>query len=217
MEQNKTKKISLLTGIIIFVIGIILIVFNKSITGHSIIVIGGILFLITGIINTILFSSHRYKPNEPKNNNEPLMNIIMSWFVSIASIILGVCMLIFTDTFSKMIPVIFAILIFFGAVILALSMLVGIRKILKVPGWTWIFPCSIVITGIITLFEEASINDPLIMILTGIAMTLFGIGSFIEGILVAGANRGVKQHEQVGVKVEVKQHNANTKSTSETK
>ena len=192
-ETSNSKQISLVAGIVIFAIGLILIIINKSITGHLIMIIAGALFLLTGIINIILFSTHR-KPGEetPKSG----YSIFMSWFMSIAAIILGLCMLIFTDSFNAMVPVIFAILIFFGAVILSLSMLVGVRKVLKVPGWTWIFPVAMVALGIVTLLQQATVNDPLIMIFTGAAMIIFGVGAAIVGILVDGARKGIEKQTQ---------------------
>ena len=204
MEQNKTKKVSLIAGVLIFAIGLVLILCNKSITGEGVIVLAGVLFLLTGIVNVILYSTHKSEPGEKQI---PTYSVFLGWLMSIAAIILGVCMLIFTKTFGTMIPVIFGILIFFGAVVLSLTMLRGVRKVLKVPGWTWIFPIAMVGLGVATILQEANANDPLIMILTGVSMILFGLGAGVVGILVSGATKGVKRQieESAATKTEKKE------------
>ncbi|MCH5220443.1 MAG: DUF308 domain-containing protein [Muribaculaceae bacterium] len=187
--ENNSKTYSLLTGVLIFVIGIVLIICNKSITGKGFIVLAGILFLLTGVINIVLYLTHRKSDGHRVFTG---MSLAMSWLVSIAAIILGLCMLVFEDVFSSMIPFIFGLLIFFGAVMLIINMLFGVRKVVKTPGWMWLFPFVIAVLGAVTITRQPNVSDPLIMILTGVSMIVFGLGAIVLGALVSGARRKIE-------------------------
>lgn len=180
------KRSSLLAGVLILAIGIILIVCNKMISGSGIIVLAGILFILTGIINLIVFVTRKTADGLPINSG---FNLFIGWLVSIAAIILGICMLVFTPTFTALVPYIFGILIFFGALVLAYAFIFGVRKQFKIPGWLWIFPLAILILGIVVITRSHIGNDSLIMILSGSAMITFGFGAVIVSALLAGARR----------------------------
>ena len=185
-ENGKSKTISLLTGILILAIGIILIICNKMITGRGIVVLAGILFLLTGIINLVLYITRK---NPDGEHTHTAASRFLGWLVSIAAIILGLCMLVFIDTFNQMIPFIFGLLIFFGALILIITYIFNVRKIVSIPVWCWLFPIVMVVLGIITITQKADVSDPLIMILTGSSMIIFGFAGTILGALVSGAKR----------------------------
>lgn len=182
-NQLKSRTASLLTGILILAIGVILIICNKLITGHGIIVVAGILFLLTGIINIVLYVTRKDGEGKKINRGFPLF---FGWIVSVAAIILGLCMLVFNSTFAGMIPFIFGLLIFFGAALLILTMSVGVRKVVKLPLWLWIFPVAMIIIGIITITRNAVKDDPTIMILTGVSMLIFGLTGMIVGAMLEG-------------------------------
>lgn len=193
ISKPQDKKASVLTGILILVIGVVLIVCNKMITGAGVVVLAGILFLITGIVNIIMYVTRKDENGEKINKG---FSLFMGWLVSIAAMILGICMLVFINTFSAMIPFIFGLLIFFGAVMLVFSFVFGVRKIVNVPGWLWIIPLVMVILGIITMTRKADVQDDLIMILTGSSMILFGFAGVLMGVLVSGARRQAEKDER---------------------
>ena len=185
-EKTGNKTISLLIGVLILAAGVILIICNKMITGRLFVVLAGVLFIVTGIVNLILYVTRRNPDGTPVHRGFALF---FGWLVSIASIILGLCMLVFTETFGKMVPFIFAILIFFGALMLVFSFLFGLRKVIRIPAWTWLFPVAMTILGIITICQEPDTNDPLIMIMTGSSMILFGLAALLTGALASGARK----------------------------
>ena len=191
-KGNSNTK-SLLTGMLILAVGIVLIICNKMITGRGVVVLAGILFLITGIINLILYVTRK---DENGQNINKGFSLFFGWLVSIAAMILGICMLVFTTTFNAMIPFIFGLLIFFGAIMLAFTFVFHVRKIVNVPGWLWIAPLAMIVLGIITLTRKPEIADPLIMILTGVSMVIFGVTGALLGILVTGATRRRVQIEE---------------------
>lgn len=186
--DKSTSTTSLLTGILIFVIGAVLIICNKMVTGHGVIVLAGILFLITGVINLVLYVTRRTADGQRLNTG---LSHVLGWLVSVAAIILGLSMLFFETTFNSLIPFIFGVLVFFGALMLIINMLFGVRKLIKVPVWMWLFPFVIVVLGVIVITRRATVDDSLIMILTGASMLLFGLGAVVLGAMVSGAKRSV--------------------------
>lgn len=185
-NQQKNRTVPLLTGILILVIGLILIICNKSITGAGVVTLAGILFLLTGVINLVIFVTRKDHDGNRVNTGGAAF---FGWFVSIAAIILGLCMLVFVDTFNSIIPFIFAILVFFGAVTLAYTFIFGLKRVIKIPGWLWIFPLAMIVLGIVIITRDSVKADSLIMILTGAAMEVFGLGCLFTGALVSGARR----------------------------
>lgn len=193
MDSNKTQKqktISLLTGILILAVGVILIICNKMITGQGVVVLAGILFMLTGIVNIVLYVTRRNAEGKHVNS---VLSMIFGWLVSIAAIILGICMLCYEETFRSLIPFIFGLLIFFGAVTIAVSFIVGLRKAMKIPDWIWLSPVVMVILGVITLLQDSTLNEPLVMILTGSSLIVFGLTAVIVCGLVADARRKAKK------------------------
>lgn len=189
-EQKKSKVASLLTGALILAIGIVLIICNKLITGRGVVILAGILFLITGIVNLIVYVTRKDKDGNPINKG---MAMFFGWLVSIAAMVLGICMLVFISTFNALIPFIFGLLIFFGAIMLAATFIFTVGKIVRVPGWLWVAPAVMIILGIVTLTREAGTDDPLIMILTGVSMILFGFTGIILGVIVSTVKRQQKK------------------------
>lgn len=194
MQQNVTQKnraLSILTGILILAIGVILIICNKLITGRGVVVVAGILFLITGIINVVMYVTRRDDNGRHINRG---LSLFMGWLVSVGAMILGICMLVFISTFIVMVPFIFGLLIFFGAVMLAFTYVFNVRKVLRVPGWLWFGPVIMVILGIITITRKADVSDPLIMILTGVSMIIFGLSGLILSAIVKSVVKSQKEH-----------------------
>ena len=201
----KTSK-SLLTGILVLLIGVVLIICHKMITGQGIIVLAGILFLLTGVINLMLYVHQGNKTDEEKDTKDDKKTaeksrprgiaLVFGWLVSLAAIILGLCMLVFNGTFTQMIPFIFGLLAFFGAVMLAFIMGISLRKLIKLPGWMWLFPGVMAVLAIIVVAQNTPASDPLIMLLTGISLILFGLDAIILGIVSAHAHRVAERAER---------------------
>lgn len=186
--MNSSK--SLFSGIIVLAIGIILILCNTKITGAGIIILAGILFLLTGLINLFVFVTKKDKDGNPANKG---MSLIFGWFVSLAAMILGLCMLVFNSTFGEMIPFIFGLLVFFGAIMQSYIIMFDVRKIINMPAWVWVFPTAMAILAIVIATRTAVTDDSLIMILTGVAMILFGLSSVVLSIMTAPARHEIKE------------------------
>ena len=111
-----------------------------------------------------------------------------SWLTSAAAVILGVCMLIFQDTFIPLVPVMFGILVAFSALYQFYILAIGARPVL-LPGWLYIIPIALVGGAVYIFLQRPDIHDPKIMLATGISLVVFGAGSLIEGILLGNEHR----------------------------
>lgn len=183
---------SLLSGILILAIGIVLIISRNLITGSGIVTVAGLLFLVTGIINLVLYVTQKDEDGRRRTRG---IALVFGWLVSIATIILGVCMLFFNSTFNGMIAIIFALIVFFGALMQLYAILFGVRRVRTIPGWVYLFPAAmIVFTFIIAGQKTGSGQDSTVMTLTGVSMLIFGIGSIFIGALVGTGRRAMEQN-----------------------
>lgn len=189
MKDNPTPhvaKVPLLTGVLALAIGIVLIICNKMITGKGIVVLAGILFLLTGIVNLMLYVTRRTPDGERVNGG---VAFFFGWLVSIAAMILGLCMLVFIPTFTALIPFIFGVLIIFGALMIVITFMFSLRKVIVMPGWLWIFPLAMLVLGIIIMSQKATVSDSLIMILTGSSLIIFGLAAIFTATVISTARR----------------------------
>lgn len=177
---------ALLTGLTTLAIGIVLIICNSLITSAGIVTVAGLLFLVIGVINLILYVTQKDEEGKKRTRG---MALVLGWSVSISSIILGLCMLIFNDTFKEMIPLIFALLVFFGAAMSTLGLWFIVRKVTKLPAAVWVLPGIMLVMAIIVAVQDADSDDHIIMILTGVSLILFAIQSFVLSTVTAKANR----------------------------
>ncbi|MDE6397385.1 MAG: DUF308 domain-containing protein [Muribaculaceae bacterium] len=189
---------SLLTGILILAIGVILIICRSQITGSGIVTVAGILFLVTGIVNLILYVTQKDSEGRKRTRG---VAALFGWLVSIATIILGLCMLIFNSTFNSMIAFLFGVLVAFGALMLLYAIVFGIRRVMKTPVWTFIFPLAMagLAAGIFPQKTGAG-EDATVMLLTGISLIVFGVAGIVFGSLIASGNAAIKHEAAVDKK-----------------
>ena len=177
---------TLLTGLIILAAGIIMLIAHNDIKSGGIVTTAGILFLISGIINTVLYLSAKNEDGRRRNRGA---SRFFGTVVSIASIVLGLSMFIFNSTFIKLIPLVFAVLLLFGAIIQFYILAVGTRPVVM-PKWTYVFPVIILIEAIVVF--TANLSDDRMMLVTGSGLAIFGIAGFVEAFLLSAGNRHLR-------------------------
>lgn len=190
--ETNHRKNSILTGVITLAVGITLIICNKMISGLLVVTLAGILFILAGILNLLIYVMRKDAAGKRINSG---FTFFLGWFVSIAAIVLGVSMLVFTDTFNHFVPLVFGLFLFLGAAMLCYVMLFVVRKLFKVPGWLWAFPIAMLILGIIVITRNPQQDDALIMILTGSALAVYGMASLFIASLRSGARRAIENEE----------------------
>ena len=184
---------SLLSGILILAVGVILIICRQQITGSGIVTVAGILFLLTGVINLVLYLTQKDPDGRKRTRG---VAALFAWLVSIATIILGLCMLIFNSTFNSMIAFLFGLLVAFGALMLLYDIIFGIRRVMKTPVWTYLFPVAMagLAAGIFPQ-KTGGGEDATVMLLTGISLIIFGVAGIVFGSLVASGNAAIRHKE----------------------
>ena len=178
---------TLLAGLIILAAGLVLIISHNNIGKKGIVTTIGILFLISGIINTVLYLSATGDDGRPRHRGA---SKFFGTIVSVASIFLGLSMLIFVSTFESIIPVLFALLLLFCALIQLYILAWGSRPV-RMPDWTYAFPALIFIAAVVVFF--ANLSEPVLMLVSGCGLTLFGIAGFIEAFLLSTGRRAIRQ------------------------
>lgn len=186
---------TLLTGLIILAAGIVLIICNRTITQSGIVITAGILFLLSGIVNTVLYLSGNDKNGEPKHKGASKFFGIV---VSMASLMLGLSMFIFNDTFQSMIPMLFGLILLFGTIV-QVYIIFTITRAVGIPGWTYIFPGIIMVLSLIVFM--AKLTEPQLMIISGSGLVVFGIGGFVESMLLGSGNRRLRHEAQASTAV----------------
>lgn len=165
------------------VAGIILIITFRQISSSGVIVTGGILFIVAGVLNMMLFTGKR------EHGKRNAIALVFSRVTSTAAVILGLSMLVFTETFTAMVPFIFGILIAMSALTQLYIALVGHR--LGVLNIWWALAAAVLAGASAYLFmqQPTESGDPAIMLVTGASLAFFGLTAVAEGIAAAAAGR----------------------------
>lgn len=189
IEMKKSSS-TILAGIIILVVGMILICCNNLINQSGIIALGGILFILSGIVNVVLYVTDRDEEGNHKNKG---LSLLLGWVVCVAAILLGVSMLIFNDTFTALVPLFFGLLIFFGSLIQFYVLMWGTRPF-KLPTWLFSVPALMFVAALVIYFAE--LRENVLMIVTGLSFVIFGVGGFIEGFLLRSLSKAAAKHSE---------------------
>ncbi len=159
------------TGIIALIVGIVLI-FMKSAAISAVVMVMGIFFLVTAILNLIMVF------------RKATVNPFVTTLTAVGAIALGLWLVFDPNGFTAIIVYVFA-----GLMILAglyhISMLSFGFKDTKFPFVFYIMPILLVIAGgvILIIGSERMMNA--IVLVTGIALVVYAICNFLES---AGEN-----------------------------
>lgn len=173
----------MLTAILALVAGVLLIIFRNDIHSTGVVVTGGVLFIVAGLMNLLIFE-HRGK----KGKGNGALSSTFSWLTCAASVILGLCMLIFQGTFAGLVPVMFGILILFAAVYQYFILAIGARPA-TLPGWLYILPTAMVGGAVYVFLRPDTAGDMPVVLTSGICFVVFGIAAIIEGSMLGHYNR----------------------------
>jgi len=166
-------------GIIAAVAGATLIFF-RALGSDRVVMAGGILFVAVGLINMIFFSIGERRAKGTAR--------ILSIIANAGAIILGVSMLVFTATFTPLIPFVFGFLVGLCSLWQFYLLAAGIRPD-QLPGWLYAFPMILAGATVYIILQHGDMAEITIMLVTGIALVLFGIGCVTEGSLLGAQRR----------------------------
>ncbi len=177
----------ILTAGLVMAAGIVLIITHNSIRSTGVVVTGGILFVIAGLINVLLFEGERKRGRWDRG----ALSSTFSWLTSVAAVILGICMLVFQGTFITLVPMMFGILVAFSALYQFYILAIGSRPTL-LPGWFYIVPVALIGGAAFIFMQDSYSNDPKIMLATGISLTAFGVAGLAESAMLSHYRRHPK-------------------------
>ncbi|MCD8388079.1 MAG: DUF308 domain-containing protein [Bacteroidales bacterium] len=180
----KGKTLSTL-GILIAAVGAVLIICHKQITSTGIVITGGILFMAVGLVNLIIYGQ--------STKGDHGMGRAFAQIANAAAIVLGICMLVFESTFSPLVPFIFGLLVAVCALWEFFLLAVGTRPH-SLPGWMFVFPLLLA-GGSVFIFLQKDAEEHLIMLVTGIALAVLGVGCIIEGSALGMVRRAARKAE----------------------
>lgn len=170
--------------------GLILIICHDTITGSGIVTVGGIIFVISALVDIVLYLGGRDREGQPRKRGAAL---VFGWIVSVAALLLGVSMFVFNDTFTRLIVPMFGILVLLGALVQLWVLAYGTRPV-RMPLWLYAVPGVMAVCAILVFI--GGFSEPTVNVLTGSALTVFGLGGFVESVLLGLTRRRMARDEQ---------------------
>ena len=190
---------TLLAGVIILAMGLILIICHDTITGAGIVTAGGIIFVISALVDIVLYLG-RDREGQPRKRGAAF---VFGWIVSVAALLLGISMFVFNDTFTRLIGPMFGILVLLGALVQLWVLTYGTRPV-RMPRWLYAVPALMVVCAVLVFV--GGFGEPTVNVLTGSALIVFGLGGFVESLLLGLARRRMARDEQRRDTIEIQPH-----------
>jgi len=169
-------------GLPVLAAGIILIIAYQSIRSTGVVITGGILFILSGVLNAVVAGYERRRSARSGNRSRGVLSTTFNVLACIGAVTLGICMLIFQNTFVALIPYIFGVPVAVAAIYQLYLLAYGSRPD-KLPGWLYIVPLALAGASIYLFLQKPGSDDDTIMLTTGIALSVFGLATVAEGIL----------------------------------
>lgn len=179
------SKVQFYTASIVAIIGILLLIFSSHIESADVIVTGGILFIIAAVLDIVVSLGEKDKDGKRKAGS---FLVIFNWIVSVAAIILGLCMIFIKDAFVPFVPYVFGLISLFGSLMLFYILAIGLRPIL-LSGWLYLAPVAMLVLSIFIFLRDPGADDKLIMMLTGISALVFALCSYCVGFGLVSHHR----------------------------
>lgn len=170
-------KTALIASILIMVAGIVLIIVHTMHVFTYIIVSLGIAFIIPAIYNIAKISSVEAEtPEEIAKKFHRYSGLISS----VGSVILGVVMIGWSESFEQFLPMIFGIILVLGAGFHSYVMALALRPT-RLPLWFFAMPITLFVLGCVILFANTNTLSPsTIVLISGIGFIVFAINAWIE-------------------------------------
>lgn len=166
-------------------VGIVFLLTADTLTSANLVFCGGILFIIAGIANTLISGAGR---------NKGAFSSVLSWMVTVAAAILGLCMLLFNSTFIGLISFMLATLVLFTA-IFQLCLLIHANRTLHLHPTFFIIPILLFGAAVYIYMQrpDGDAGGSITMLATGGAFALFGLATLTETIVIAHAKKAAEK------------------------
>lgn len=167
-----------LLSLLAIVAGVIFILSYMTISSAVLVMLGGVLFIVAGLLNMAIYVSKRREHGERKP-----ITTFLGYLTGGAAIILGLLMLIFEATFSVAVPYLFGLLMIVMATV-QLFVLLSRRGRMQFSSWFLLAPLVLIGIGVFIATFEAVVCDSTVMLATGIGLAFSGLVWGVEGFVV---------------------------------
>lgn len=181
----KTMKASqtLVTAIPAMAAGIIMIIAHSSISSSGVIILAGILLIAAGLLGILL--APRRRQGRTRRDRFTLILSYVGWG---AAMTLGAVITVLRETFVTAVPVAFGLLLLLAASGLIYYMYRARRTSGPLSAWFYAAP-ALLAGAAVYLFTrnpaDDAMSDSTIMLVTGIALILYGATAMAQGLLAA--------------------------------
>ncbi len=187
------------TGVIVFLVGLLLLIFRRPLANGGIVYAAGIIFVGAGILNITVFLGSRDKDGRSRMG---AFGTAFGWIVSAAAVILGLAMIIFKGAFVALIGFMYGVLILFAALFMLFMLIFGSRPT-RLSNWFFLVPTALVGASIYIFMRKPDVPGETIDILvTAISFMLFGLFTVIAGSVVGNNNRSIRKAAEAAAKEE---------------
>lgn len=167
-----------LLSLLAIIAGVVFILSYTTISSAVLVMLGGVLFIVAGLLNMAIYVGKRHEHGERKP-----ITTFLGYLTGGAAIILGLSMLIFESTFSVAVPYLFGLLMIAMATV-QLFVLLSRRGRFQFSSWFLLAPLVLIGIGVFIATLEAVASDSTIMLATGIGLAFGGLVWAVEGIVV---------------------------------
>ncbi|MCM1532687.1 MAG: DUF308 domain-containing protein [Ruminococcus flavefaciens] len=175
------SKATFITNVIILAAGLLLCyVHGRQDIPHTIVFITGVTLIVPGLINLVLLFSHR---DDEKHRPTATMKVA-GWISSVASVGLGVIMVVAPGLFTPILVYIFGA-VMISASLMLIYMMSRAVKVYRIPGWLYLGPVIVLIAGVaMVCMGQPRISDAMVTLITGIGMVIFSLSWLICAIMM---------------------------------
>lgn len=194
------SKATVITNLIVLAAGILLcLVHGRENIPHTIVFITGVTLIVPGLINLVLLFSHR---DDERHRPTATMKVA-GWISSIASVGLGVLMVVAPGLFTPILVYIFGSVMVLSSLMLIYLMSRAVKEH-GIPVWLYAGPVLVLVAGVVMLcMGQPKITDSMVTLITGIGMIVFSLSWFTASIMIVRSrrarNRALQGHDQAAI------------------
>lgn len=184
------SRATVITNLIILAAGLLLCyVHGRENIPHTIVFITGVTLIVPGLINLVLLFSHR---DDERHRPTATMKVA-GWISSVASVGLGVLMVVVPGLFTPILVYIFGSVMILASLMLVYLMSRAVKSH-GLPAWLYSGPVLVLIAGVVMVcMGQPRITDSIVTLITGIGMVVFSLSWFTASIMIVRARKAQKR------------------------
>ena len=180
------SKATVITNLIILAAGLLLCyVHARENIPHTIVFITGVTLIVPGLINLVLLFSHR---DDERHRPTATMKVA-GWISSVASVGLGVLMVVAPGLFTPILVYIFGSVMVLASLMLIYLMSRAVKDH-GIPVWLYAGPVLVLVAGVVMLcMGQPKMTDSMVTLITGLGLIVFSLSWITASIMIVRARR----------------------------